>query len=721
VIRRSLLLPLFTLFPVILQVAGCGLNCSVSPTISGQPSSQTIAVGQPALFTVAASGSAPLSYQWMKNGVAIPGATQDSYVTPATSSNDSDSAFSVTVSNNFGILTSTPASLTVSNPTISGVFFVAPNGNDANAGTIDQPFQTIQHCASTVAQGSTCEIRAGKYRETVIPNSGITIAAYNLESVIVDGSDPVAGWTLYQGSIYKANITLRTDDTNQIFVVSNMMTEARWPNSDNLFNVNWATAQAGTDTGHIVDPNLPSLNWTGAKIHLWSGANPFGHETGVVTASGAGQISIGNVETGTCPSICPTAGGYYYLFGTLSALDTEREWYYDSNSTTLYFMAPGKVDPNTLDVRSKQRQYAFDLSGKSGVTIQNISIFASAILTDSASTNITLDRINAQYVSHFSSLPTASNDLTGDNFSILHVHEHDSGIVINGTGNILQNSTISFSAGTGIALEGSNNTIRNNLIRNIDYIGDYASGIVIDGNNNVIQNNTINDIGRQAILFNAVINEDISYNNLYNSMLLSTDGGAIYICCNQAASGTRIHHNWLHDTTPVVSGVASSNVMAGIYYDNLSSGFTSDQNVLWRNKLYNILNNGSNNIHNNTIPDSTHGAAIGNFSSTDCTITIIVNNKVVVNVTNNSSGSPCVLSPSNNNNSSAPGANEMTPTSQIGCNFDGCSSYPPPGIVYGNSVTPCPVTVITGPNTSVVDHKPAAESREVHPALNCAL
>ena len=302
-IRRSLLLPLFTLFPVILQVAGCGLNCSVSPTISGQPSSQTIAVGQPALFTVAASGSAPLSYQWMKNGVAIPGATQDSYVTPATSSNDSDSAFSVTVSNNFGILTSTPASLTVSNPTISGVFFVAPNGNDANAGTIDQPFQTIQHCASTVAQGSTCEIRAGKYRETVIPNSGITIAAYNLESVIVDGSDPVAGWTLYQGSIYKANITLRTDDTNQIFVVSNMMTEARWPNSDNLFNVNWATAQAGTDTGHIVDPNLPSLNWTGAKIHLWSGANPFGHETGVVTASGAGQISIGNVETGTCPSI----------------------------------------------------------------------------------------------------------------------------------------------------------------------------------------------------------------------------------------------------------------------------------------------------------------------------------------------------------------------------------------------------------------------------------
>ncbi len=717
---RSLLLSLFTLLPVILQICGCGLTCSVAPSITGQPSSQTVGVGQPALFTVAASGSTPLSYQWLRNSVAISGATQDSYVTPAASSTDSGSALTVTVTNSYGTLTSTPATLTVNTQSVSNVYFVAPNGNDSNAGTIDQPFQTIQHCAATVAQGSTCAIRAGTYRETVTPNSGITITAYNLESVTIDGSDPVTGWTPYQGSIYKAQVTLRTDDTNQIFVGSNMMTEARWPNGDNLFKVNWATAQAGTDSSHIVDPNLPSLNWTGAKIHIWSGKDPFAHETGVVTASGVGQISIGNVETGTCPWICPIPGGYYYLFGTLSALDAEREWYYDPNSTTLYFMAPGKVDPNTLDVRSKQRPYAFDLRGKSGVTIQNISIFACAVITDNESTNNTLDRINAQYVSHFTSLPLASDDPTGIGYTFILVHESDSGIVINGTGNILQNSTISYSAGAGIALEGSNNTIRNNLIQNVDYIGDYGSGIDLDGDGNTIQNNTIHDVGRQAIFVNAVNNQDVSYNNLFNAMLLSRDGGEIYICCLQTGTGTRIHHNWIHDTKSAISGAGDDNVISGIYLDNFDSGFTVDQNVLWQNKLYNIVNNGSNNIHNNTIPDSTHGARIENLSSTDCTMTIIVNNRVVENVANNVNGAPCVLSPSNNNNPSAPGANEMTPTSQIGCNFDGCSSNPPPGIVNGNSVTPCPVTGIAGSNTSFIDHKPATGSRKAQPVLDCA-
>jgi Right handed beta helix region/Immunoglobulin domain len=705
--RRSSMPPLFGLLALILQICGCGLTCSVAPTITGQPSSQTVAVGQPALFTVAASGSGPLSYQWLKNGVAIPGATQASYITPPTASGDSGSAFTVTVENHFGKRTSNPTSLTVNTSTIENVSFVAPNGNDSNAGTMDQPYQTIQHCATTVAQGSTCAVRAGTYRETVTPNSGITIVAFNLEPVIVDGSDPVSGWTPFQGPIFKAHVTLRTDDTNQIFVGSNMMTEARWPNGDDLFHVNWATAQSGTDTGHIVDYNLPPLDWTGAKIHIWSGADPFAHETGVVTASGPGQVSISDIQTGTCPDLCPASGGYYYLFGTLAALDAEREWYYDSNSATLYFMAPGKVNPNTLDVRSKQRRYAFDLRGKSGVTIRNISVFASAIVTDNASTNNTLDRINAMYVSHFTSLQSGPNYTAppnqnwGEDWGILSVHESDSGIVIDGTGNTLQNSTISFSAGSGVSLEGNDNTVRNNLIQNIDYIGDYASGIVVDGNGNTIQNNTINTIGRQAILTNAVINEDISYNNLFNAMMLTRDGGEIYTCCTQSASGTRIHHNWIHDTMSVVNGTADTQTMAGIVFDNGSSGFTADQNVLWNNQrhtidIFGIQNTGPNNnyIHNNTIPDSSRDSFIVVASVSDCTQTRVVDNRVVIDAQSESNGPGCILS---NNNSSAPGATEMTPTTEVGCNFDGCSSFPPPAIVEGNSVTPCPVTAATEP------------------------
>jgi hypothetical protein len=691
--RRLSLLPFLILLTALSQISGCGLTCNVPPSISGQPSAQSVALGQPALFTVAAAGSSPLTYQWLRNGEAIPSANKASYVTPATTSGDSGAAFTVTVTNRFGKITSSAASLTVSASSSGNIRFVAPNGDDSNQGSLSQPYRTIQHCATTVAAGGTCAIRAGTYRETVTPNSGVTITAYNLEPVIVDGSDPVTGWSLYQGSIYKAHVTLRADDSNQIFVGSNMMTEARWPNGDDLFHVNWATAQGGTDASQIVDPDLPTVSWAGAKIHLWSGSDPFGHETGVVTGSGSGQLSINVGQTGTCPYICPVKGGFYYLFGTLSALDAEREWFYDSNSATLYFMAPDKVDPNTIGVTAKQRQYAFDLRGKSGVTIHNISIFASTIATDTTSSNNTMDRINAQYVSQFTTLPTASNDASGSSFSILQVHAGDSGIIINGTGNTLQNSTISYSAGAGVAVEGSSNTIRNNLIENVDYIGDYASGIDLDGNGNVVQNNTIRSVGRLGVSITAILNQNIGYNNIFNTMILGRDGGAIYACCNQAASGTEIHHNWLHDTTTLVAGAGDSKPLAGVNIDNGSSGFEVDQNVLWNNQRDNIVINGASNsgpnnnfVHNNSVPDSSTDGHVTIFNVSGCASTRIVDNRVVVSVDATLNDTGCVLS---NNGSSAAGANEMTPTTQVGCNFDGCASEPPPSILDGGSVTPC--------------------------------
>jgi hypothetical protein len=62
---------------------------------------------------VTASGTAPLSYQWTKNGAPIGGATAATYTTPATTSVDQGEQFSVTVSNAAGNATSNSATLTV--------------------------------------------------------------------------------------------------------------------------------------------------------------------------------------------------------------------------------------------------------------------------------------------------------------------------------------------------------------------------------------------------------------------------------------------------------------------------------------------------------------------------------------------------------------------------------------------------------------------------------
>ncbi len=69
--------------------------------------------GQTATFTVVASGTAPLNYQWHKNGVNISGATGASYTTPATTTAESGSRFAVVVKNTAGTVTSAAATLTV--------------------------------------------------------------------------------------------------------------------------------------------------------------------------------------------------------------------------------------------------------------------------------------------------------------------------------------------------------------------------------------------------------------------------------------------------------------------------------------------------------------------------------------------------------------------------------------------------------------------------------
>ena len=86
---------------------------NVPPTITTQPANKTVKAGRTAKFSVTASGSIPLSYQWHKNGSDIPGATKASYTTPPTTSEDSGSLFSVTVSNSFGSVLSDDAVLTV--------------------------------------------------------------------------------------------------------------------------------------------------------------------------------------------------------------------------------------------------------------------------------------------------------------------------------------------------------------------------------------------------------------------------------------------------------------------------------------------------------------------------------------------------------------------------------------------------------------------------------
>ena len=634
------------------------------------------------------------------------------------------------------VATAGAASVTVTNPapkggtspaaqfTIKGAVpgndrFVSLSGSDANPGTIAQPYRTIQKCATSVASGGTCQVRGGTYRETVTPNSGITITSYDGEQVTIDGSDPVTGWTLYKGSIYQAKVTLSSDDTNQVFVGSEMMTEARWPNGNDLFHVNWATAGEGTTATTLADPQLPNINWKGAKIHLWSGTDPWDPQTGTVTTSAAGKLTFAVDGASFPPYIQPQAGGYYYLFGTLGALDTEDEWFYNSKTGMLFFWAPGGANPNKLSVRAKQRQLAFDLTGKSGVTIENVNLFASTVMMDANSKDNTIDHINAQYVSHFTSLP----DVGGYAHSYWFSHSSDSGIVLDGTGNLLENSTIAYSAGNGVAITGTANVVRNNLIHHVDYMANYSAGVTLTfnaGAGNRIEQNTIYASGRFAIDPLGGQHEDIGYNNLFDAMMLTRDGGEIY-AGGATGTGTRVHNNWIHDTVSLISGPADNYPLSGIYLDEDAYGWELDQNVLWNNQYDNILLNFSNTgvtapndnyVHNNTVPDVNSTGTITTDLNTACGTTRLVDNRVLVPIVQ--SGTVCAAT---GNGPNAPGANQMNASVQVGCNFAGCEFAGPPkisGSEVGASILIQPMNATGGVGDLAIFAVSAAGSAPIH-------
>lgn len=106
----------------------------VAPSITSQPASQTITAGQTATFSVSASGTAPLNYQWQKNGAAISGATSSTYTSPAETTSDSGAQFAVVVSNSAGTATSNSAVLTVNPAPVAPSITTQPLSHTITAG-----------------------------------------------------------------------------------------------------------------------------------------------------------------------------------------------------------------------------------------------------------------------------------------------------------------------------------------------------------------------------------------------------------------------------------------------------------------------------------------------------------------------------------------------------------------------------------------------------------
>jgi hypothetical protein len=113
-----------------------------------QPATQTVPAGQDGHFAVLMSGSGPFSYQWLRAGTPVAGATARTFDTPATTAADNNTVYSVNVTGPSGTVTSNNATLSVNTavpkytvkPGVIGVDFV---NNTNGAYTDDQVYVAV--------------------------------------------------------------------------------------------------------------------------------------------------------------------------------------------------------------------------------------------------------------------------------------------------------------------------------------------------------------------------------------------------------------------------------------------------------------------------------------------------------------------------------------------------------------------------------------------------
>ena len=259
---------------------------AVAPTITTQPANQTVTAGQTATFAVVAGGTAPLSYQWQKNGANIAGATSASYTTPATATSDSGSAFAVVVTNTAGTVTSSTATLTVSAAAVAPTITTQPVNQTVTAG---------QTATFAVVASGTATLNY-QWQKNSVNIAGATGASYTTPATTTSDS----------GSTFRVVVTNTAGTVTSAAATLTVSAAAVAPTITTQ-PVNQTVTAGQTATFAVVASGTATLNyqWQKNSVNI-AGATGASYTTPATTTSDSGS-TFRVVVTNTAGTVTSSA------------------------------------------------------------------------------------------------------------------------------------------------------------------------------------------------------------------------------------------------------------------------------------------------------------------------------------------------------------------------------------------------------------------------------
>ncbi|WP_206756761.1 right-handed parallel beta-helix repeat-containing protein [Planktothricoides raciborskii] len=484
-------------------------------------------------------------------------------------------------------------------------YFVSPDGNNNNPGSIAQPFQTIQKCADVAKPGDTCFIRKGIYRELVqpknsgLPNAPIIFQAYNGEKVVISAARKLEGqWQEHENGIYKIKLDASWDlgvGQNQLFFDDLMMIEARWPNINRAVDLTrdrhiissggnfLGEAIASTKKDHYEASayyksselkQFASGFWNDAYISFIPGHEWWGN-VGTITQSTPGRVEFEfDFPMSWLNYHQPSGDDPFYIWGNYQALDAEQEWFFDTKGTqgepyTLYFKPPGgTIENHTIELKNKAE--IFQLGDRSHIHIKNIDFFGGSITMNANSYYNILEVITSQYAGH------------GHGFGRVYP-----AIKIEGNNHKLINSQVGKTAAEALQVRGKNHKIYNNVFHDSGYNSAISDGIQFygDARDILFSNNTVFNSGGVGISA-TLKNSQIIYNHVWNIGRQKTDTAGINSWNGGDAEGTEIAYNLVHDVWAYLDNT-QHNGGAGIRLDSGGSPLGNSNYKIHDNIVFN--------------------------------------------------------------------------------------------------------------------------------------